>query len=89
MPHTKTFTWDYFRGQRKKFRGTHMQKSAYNMFIKGKERGLFICLSHFDCWHGDYGYEKLYNQTGSGEKNKCWCSEMTYPTLSSVTTSDK
>lgn len=65
-----------------------MQRSAYNTFIKGKECGLFICFSHFDCWHGDYGYDEFCNQTGTGEENKCWCSEMTYPTLSSVTTSD-
>lgn len=33
------------------------------MFIKGKERGLFICLSHSECWHGDCGYDELGDQT--------------------------
>lgn len=39
------------------------------MFIKGKERGFFICLSHTDWGHGDCGYIGLCDQTRTGEEN--------------------
>lgn len=59
--------------------------SAY-MVIKEKSMAYSSIFQIFDCWH--YVMINYYDLTGSGGKKECWCSEMIYPPLSSVTTSD-